>query len=163
MKPTRTIDRVAYGVGTPDALADEVPAWAELPGFCVWHVEQEAITVYEPDHGIWSAVAPTEIEARWFAACLIAHKAGCPPHWADMGFVCGSEGPLWTHKFPAPANDAYTHCLVQIPNADCDEWVVIVIDHRGHNETQCESFDTELEARLHAYQLTTAIAPEADA
>ncbi len=29
MKPLRIIERIAYGDGTPDELADEVPTWEE--------------------------------------------------------------------------------------------------------------------------------------
>ena len=42
--------------------------------------------------------APSRAHARWFADCLIAHAAGCPPHWVDMGFKAASLGDRWLYK-----------------------------------------------------------------
>lgn len=97
MKPTRTIEKLAYGEGTPDELADMVPSWEELDlprSFHGWdggvEPSRELSMCNAPDG--WYMTAPDPAAARWFAACLIAHKAGLPPHWVDMGFE-----PIYNH------------------------------------------------------------------
>jgi hypothetical protein len=98
MKPTRTIEKLAYGEGTPDELADMVPKWDELDlprsyrGWDSMGIHGSGLSIRDTRDGRWYMTAPDALSARWFAACLIAHQAGCPPHWVDMGFT-----PLYNH------------------------------------------------------------------
>ena len=104
MKPVRTIEKLAYGEGTPDGLADLVPSWDELDlprsyrGWDSMGIHGSGLSIRDTRDGRWYMTAPDALSARWFAACLIAHKAGCPPHWVDMGFKAASLGDRWLYK-----------------------------------------------------------------
>lgn len=148
MKPTRTIEKLAYGEGTPDELADPVSSGEEIldhtiSGKPIWfgRYGMPEVSVEETPYSVL-VTAPTRIEARWFAACLIAHQAGCPPHWVDMGFT-----PLYNHDqghywFGGPCGKrfGYTPDDYEIEEYDLG--------------TGFKRFDGgELEARQYAYDL----------
>lgn len=144
MKPTRTIEKLAYGEGTPDELADKVSSWSDLfpTGPAVpWGVDPGS-PYLDQILRVWCVYAPDELTARWFAACLIAHQAGCPPHWVDMGFT-----PLYNHDqghywFGGPCGKrfGYTPDDYEIEEYDLG--------------TGFKRFDGgELEARQYAYDL----------
>lgn len=144
MKPTRTIEKLAYGEGTPDGLADLVPSWGELfpVGQRVPWYSWKCAPRLDLNHGVWHVCAPDDMTVRWFSACLIAHQAGCPPHWVDMGFT-----PLYNHDqghywFGGPCGKrfGYTPDDYEIEEYDLG--------------TGFKRFDGgELEARQYAYDL----------
>lgn len=149
MKPTRTIEKLAYGEGTPDGLADLVPSWGELFPMgprVLWGARPGAPNLDEVN-GNPCVFAPDDITTRWFAACLIAHKAGCPPHWADMGFKAG-----WGWNSAAETSDiCWRRQLGKkgIVNA-FPGWGVYASSGGPFASHEC---DTELEARQYAYDL----------
>lgn len=141
MKPVRTIEKLAYGAGTPDELADMVPSWRDLFPMgprVLWGARPGSPNLGEVN-GNSCVFAPDDITTRWFAACLIAHKAGCPPHWADMGFRTNCSG--WWHH-----TDECDLVSVSYPGFTGDDWYVTI-----HEKSR--KFTTELETRMHAYQL----------
>ena len=151
MKPARTIEKLAYGAGTPDELADMVPSWRDLFPMgprVLWGARPGAPNLDEVN-GNPCVFAPDDITTRWFAACLIAHKAGCPPHWADMGFKVnceffdGSESyqKCWSGNIP----EEYLFVF-----SDEEAWRIQYSTPRSACSHHCT---TELEARVHAYQL----------
>jgi len=155
MKPTRTIEKLAYGEGTPDELADMVPTWDELDlprsyrGWDSMGIHGSGLSIRDTRDGRWYMTAPDALSARWFAACLIAHAAGCPPHWADMGFKVnceffdGSESyqKCWSGNIP----EEYLFVF-----SDEEAWRIQYSTPRSACSHHCT---TELEARVHAYQL----------
>ena len=141
MKPVRTIEKLAYGAGTPDELADMVPSWRDLFPMgprVLWGARPGSPNLGEVN-GNSCVFAPDDITTRWFAACLIAHKAGCPPHWADMGFRTNCSG--WWHH-----TDECDLVSVSYSGFTGDDWYVTI-----HEKSR--KFTTELETRMHAYQL----------
>ena len=84
MTAVRVIEWVAYGPGTPDELADDVPTWAEMG--------------VVPRELRPSGSFPTPLHHRFWYAAALAAAAGCPPHWADLGFVAGDEEGAWWHE-----------------------------------------------------------------
>lgn len=145
MKPTRTIEKLAYGENTPDEMADMVPTWDELDlprsyrGWDSMGIHGSGLSIRDTRDGRWYMTAPDALSARWFAACLIAHAAGCPPHWADMGFRTNCSG-WWHHTDECDLVD------VSYPGFTGDDWYVTI-----HEKSR--KFTTELETRMHAYQL----------
>lgn len=91
MSTLRVIEKVVFGDGTPDELADDVPMWEALRGNGVvltQRVDQRwTVNRYDDWDGDDGIGGLTEIEARWWTAVAIAAAAGCPPHWADMGMT----------------------------------------------------------------------------
>lgn len=135
--PIRAIELVAYGDGCPDALAEPAPTWSEMAIVMF----TSAVRAARSDlTGEWS-VGPdldglSEVEARWWCAVAIAAAAGCPPHWADMGFVPDDES--WWHE----GADISVH-----PPDDVDtRWWV-------HHSSPTRRFTAEIEARLDAFSL----------
>ena len=153
MKPIRTIEKLAYGEGTPDGLADLVPSWEDLwdspygeGEIWIGNCEDRVFSVEETPHGI-AVNAPSPLEARWLAGCIIAHKAGCPPHWVDMGFKAG-----WGWNSAAETSDiCWRRQLGKkgIVNA-FPGWGVYASSGGPFASHEC---DTELEARQYAYDL----------
>lgn len=142
MKQMRTIERIAYGDGTPDLLADVVPRWAEngMPSKGAWDWHARTRQYGKPNR--MDFTTNSELEDRWLAACCVAHNAGCPPHWADMGFEPGLYGGdvLW-------AGDSLDYYPVgnMVQNFDS-----------GYQR----DFDSELEARLFVLEIINP--PELD-
>jgi len=56
------------------------------------------LQVHDIGTGHLEIKAPSRSHAHWLADCLIAHAAGCPPHWVDMGFKAASLGDRWLYK-----------------------------------------------------------------
>jgi len=80
MKPTRTIEKLAYGEGTPDELADMVPGWDDIlvltsgqDEMWIGNYGSQEFSVEETPHGI-AVNAPSSLGARWLAGCIIAPK-----------------------------------------------------------------------------------------
>lgn len=170
MKPVRTIEKLAYGEGTPDGLADMVPKWEDLwDSPCgegeIWigNCEDRVFSVEETPHGI-AVNAPSPLEARWLAGCIVAHKAGCPPHWVDMGFTFeegfvpnfGVDQIVWSFRSLHDGTRRRrfsVHADSPNPN-NGNRWEVIAARVDGHPIKGAHRFfNTELEARQYAYDL----------
>ena len=169
MKPTRTIEKLAYGEGTPDELADMVPTWDELDlprsyrGWDSMGIHGSGLSIRDTRDGRWYMTAPDALSARWFAACLIAHKAGCPPHWVDMGFTFegfvlndGVDELGWSFRSLHDGTQRWKFSVhADSPNSNNrNQWEVIAagVDGRPIEGTH-RFFNTELDARQHAYNL----------
>jgi hypothetical protein len=166
MKPVRTIEKLAYGEGTPDGLADLVPSWGELfpVGQRVPWYSWKCAPRLDLNHGVWHVCAPDDMTVRWFSACLIAHKAGCPPHWVDMGFTFeegfvpnfGVDQIVWSFRSLHDGTRRRrfsVHADSPNPN-NGNRWEVIAARVDGHPIKGAHRFfNTELEARQYAYDL----------
>ena len=169
MKPTRTIEKLAYGENTPDEMADMVPTWDELDlprsyrGWDSMGIHGSGLSIRDTRDGRWYMTAPDALSARWFAACLIAHKAGCPPHWVDMGFTFegfvlndGVDELGWSFRSLHDGTQRWkfsVHADSPNPN-NGNRWEVIAARVDGHPIKGAHRFfNTELDARQHAYNL----------
>ena len=169
MKPTRTIEKLAYGENTPDEMADMVPTWDELDlprsyrGWDSMGIHGSGLSIRDTRDGRWYMTAPDALSARWFAACLIAHKAGCPPHWVDMGFTFegfvlndGVDELGWSFRSLHDGTQRWKFSVhADSPNSNNrNQWEVIAagVDGRPIEGTH-RFFNTELDARQHAYNL----------
>ena len=97
---TPTVEDVGVFVGITyghdyKALADIVSI-ARPSGF--YWLESGEFGATEARTGALQVQAPTFELYGWFADCLVAHAAGCPPHWVDMGFKAASLGDRWLYK-----------------------------------------------------------------
>ena len=169
MKPVRTIEKLAYGENTPDEMADMVPTWDELDlprsyrGWDSMGIHGSGLSIRDTRDGRWYMTAPDALSARWFAACLIAHKAGCPPHWVDMGFTFegfvlndGVDELGWSFRSLHDGTQRWKFSVhADSPNSNNrNQWEVIAagVDGRPIEGTH-RFFNTELDARQHAYNL----------
>lgn len=91
--------------------------------------------------------APTFELYRWFADCLVAHAAGCPPHWVDMGFKAASLGGRWLYK-----QDKIV--LVSANKSAGGSWVVYDCTVSDVNAPTYGCLN-EMEARLKASEIVT--------
>ena len=170
MKPTRTIEKLAYGEGTPDELADMVPSWRDLFPMgprVLWGARPGSPNLGEVN-GNSCVFAPDELTARWFAACLIAHQAGCPPHWVDMGFTFeegfvpnfGVDQIVWSFRSLHDGTRGRRFSVhADSPNSNNrNQWEVIAagVDGRPIEGTH-RFFATELAARQHASNIIKEI------
>ncbi len=174
MKPIRTIEKLAYVEGTPDGLADLVPSWDELDlprsyrGWDSMGIHGSGLSIRDTRDGRWYMTAPDALSARWFAACLIAHKAGCPPHWVDMGFTFeegfvpnfGVDQIVWSFRSLHDGTRGRRFSVhADSPNSNNrNQWEVIAagVDGRPIEGTH-RFFATELAARQHASNIIKEI------
>lgn len=99
-QPAPSVEDVGVFVGVTyghdnKALADIVSI-ARPSGF--YWLESGEFGATEARTGALQVQAPTFELYGWFADCLVAHAAGCPPHWVDMGFKAASLGDRWLYK-----------------------------------------------------------------
>lgn len=147
LQPRRVIERVCYGPNTPDSLGDVVPWWGDIdrgmPTAQEWWNLERHVARVGGDVGEHSAfITSTELEARWLAACCVAHNAGCPPHWVDMGFInifSESEKEWWWARGRPSASTR--------PGDFDDGW------YFASHDTEELCFETEMEARFEALRI----------
>ena len=145
LQPRRVIEKVCYGPHTPDSLGDVVPQWGDtdrgMPTAQEWWDLEGRVARVGGDIGEHLAfAASTELEARWLAACCVAHNAGCPPHWVDMGFK-----PSTLHGWPDW--ESTKPCIVAFFDPDVNRWVLPVVP------VSVVEFATEMEARFEALRI----------